>query len=175
VEVVAGDAPAERYDQVVIAAHSDQALAMLDQPTPAEQEILGAIPYQENRTTLHTDPSLLPRRKKVWASWNYFVPATAKEAVAMTYNMNMLQGLEAPELFCVTLNQDDRIQSEKVIRAMTYHHPVYTLEGRAAQKRHAEISGGDRIHYCGAYWGYGFHEDGVNSALEVCRSFGASL
>jgi predicted NAD/FAD-binding protein len=175
VEVKAGNAPAERFDQVVIAAHSDQALAMLEEPTPAEREILGALPYQENRTVLHTEPSLLPKREKVWASWNYLVPAEPMARAAVTYYMNMLQGLEAPEAFCVTLNQEERIPSRRVLRAMTYHHPVYTLAGRAAQKRHHEISGQDRIHYCGAYWGYGFHEDGVKSALEVCKSFGETL
>jgi predicted NAD/FAD-binding protein len=165
----------ERFDEVIVAAHSDQALGMLERPTVAEREILSAIEYQENETVLHTDTSLLPRRRKAWASWNAFVPATAGDRVTVTYNMNELQGLEAEDTYCVTLNQTDRIDPGKVIRTFNYTHPVYTLEARAAQKRHAEISGADRIHYCGAYWGYGFHEDGVNSALAVAGHFGKEL
>jgi predicted NAD/FAD-binding protein len=165
----------ERFDEVIIAAHSDQALCMVEDPTPVEREVLKAIEYQENETVLHTDTSLLPRRRKVWASWNAFVPAAQGDRVTVTYNMNELQGLETDDTYCVTLNQTDRIDPARIIRTIHYTHPVYTLEARAAQKRHAEISGADRIHYCGAYWGYGFHEDGVNSALEVVRCFGKEL
>jgi predicted NAD/FAD-binding protein len=167
--------PEERFDQVIIAAHSDQALSMLDDPSAQEREVLGAIAYQENETVLHTDRALLPRKRKVWASWNYRIPKDPLDRAAVTYNMNMLQSLDAPETFCVTLNQGSKIDPDRVIQKMTYAHPVYHLEARAAQKRHEEISGADRIHYCGAYWGYGFHEDGVNSALAVGRSFGKEL
>jgi predicted NAD/FAD-binding protein len=165
----------ERFDQVVMAAHSDQALAMLDNPSLQEREVLSAIAFQDNDTVLHRDSSLLPRNRKVWASWNYRVPRDTLDRVALTYNMNMLQSLTAPETFCVTLNQGSKIDPHKIIEKMIYTHPVYNIEARAAQKRHEEISGADRIHYCGAYWGYGFHEDGVNSALAVGRRFGKEL
>jgi predicted NAD/FAD-binding protein len=167
--------PEELFDQVIIAAHSDQALDMIENPASLEREVLGAIAYQENETVLHTDSTLLPRNRKAWASWNYRIPKDSQDRVAVTYNMNLLQSLDAPETFCVTLNQTSRIDPGKVIRKMTYTHPVYDLESRAAQKRHDEISGTDRIHFCGAYWGYGFHEDGVNSALAVGRRFGKEL
>jgi predicted NAD/FAD-binding protein len=175
VEVRAEATEPEQFDHVVIAAHSNQALAMLADPTPAERDILGAIPYQENETVLHTDTSLLPRRRKVWASWNYHVPAQPLGRVAVTYAMNILQGLDAPVEFCVTLNRSDAVDPDTVIAAMTYAHPVFEPAGVAAQQRHAEISGVNRTHYCGAYWGYGFHEDGAASALAVARCFGKTL
>jgi predicted NAD/FAD-binding protein len=175
VEVRAGHACPRRFDQAIIAAHSDQALAMLADPTPAERDVLGAIGYQPNDACLHTDTSLLPRRRKAWASWNAHIPAEPSERVAVTYDMNILQGLDAPEEFCVTLNRTGSIAPETVRARMTYAHPVYTPAARAAQKRWNEISGIDRIHYAGAYWGYGFHEDGVNSALAVTRAFGKEL
>jgi predicted NAD/FAD-binding protein len=166
---------AERFDHVVIATHSDQTLAMLADPSVAEQEVLSALPYQVNETVLHTDDSLLPRKRRAWASWNYHRLHEQQSQVAITYNMNMLQSLHAPETFCVTLNRTTAIAPNKIIQKMTYHHPVYTRDGVAAQKRHAEINGINRTHFCGAYWGYGFHEDGVNSALAVCQYFGKSL
>jgi len=166
---------AERFDHVVIATHSDQALAMLTDPSITEQEILSALPYQANEAVLHTDDSLLPRRRRAWASWNYHRLHEQQSQVAITYNLNMLQSLHAPETFCVTLNRTAAINPTKIIQKMTYHHPVYTQAGVAAQKRHAEINGVNRTYFCGAYWGYGFHEDGVNSALAVCQYFGKSL
>lgn len=166
---------AERFDHVVIATHSDQALAILTDPSAAEQEVLSALPYQTNETVLHTDESLLPRARRAWASWNYHRLRGDQSQVAITYNMNMLQSLRAPETFCVTLNRTAMIDPAKVIRKLTYHHPVYTTAGVAAQKRHGEISGVNRTHFCGAYWGYGFHEDGVNSASAVCQYFGKSV
>lgn len=166
----------ERFDHVVIAAHSDQALAMLADASSAEREVLGAIPYQPNEAVLHTDSSVLPRRKRAWASWNYHLGASGPEAgVAVTYWMNRLQSLDAPAEFCVTLNDVSRIDPARVIRRIRYHHPVYTVAGVAAQKRWGEISGIGRTHFCGAYWGFGFHEDGVKSALAVARSFGRTL
>ena len=175
VEVRPRSGGCERFDQVVIAAHSDQALRMLADPSEAEREILGAIPYQGNRTVLHTDTSLLPTRRKAWAAWNYLVPRERKGAPAVTYDMNILQGLAAPVEFLVTLNCEERIDAAKVLRRMTYHHPVYSPGGFAAQARKEEISGVRRTWYCGAYWGWGFHEDGVSSAVEVCRHLGVSF
>ncbi len=175
VEVKARGQEPERFDQCVIAAHSDQALAMLADPSDAEREVLGALPYQRNRTVLHTDASMLPSRRTCWASWNSFLPKEPHQAVTLTYNMNILQGLEAPVDFCVTLNREQEIDSSRVIRDLVYHHPVYTPQGFAAQKRFEEISGPNRTHFCGAYWGYGFHEDGVRSALAACKPFGKGL
>jgi predicted NAD/FAD-binding protein len=172
VEVTPRGGAEERFDQVVIAAHSDQALRMLADPSDAERKILSAIPYLGNRTVLHTDASLLPSRRKAWAAWNYLVPRERKGLPAVSYNMNILQGISAPVEFLVTLNCEERIFPGKVLREMTYHHPVYTPAGFAAQARNGEISGVRRTWYCGAYWGWGFHEDGVNSALAVCRRLG---
>ena len=175
VEVKAKGAESESFDQVIFAAHSDQALAMLADASDAERDILGAIPYQDNRTLLHTDVSFMPRRKKAWASWNYLIPEKAQDRVAMTYNMNRLQGLSAPVEFCVTLNALRPIDPDRILAKMTYHHPVYSPKAPEAQQRHDEINGKNRTYFCGAYWGYGFHEDGVNSALAVCKYFGKTL
>ena len=175
VEVRPRPGEVESFDQVVIAAHSDQALAMLADPSDAERDILEAIPYQENLTILHTDSSLLPQRRGAWASWNYHIPREELGRAALTYYMNMLQSLTSPIDFCVTLNQPDIIDRTKIIREFNYHHPVYTPQGPMAQKRRQEIDGVNRTYFCGAYWGYGFHEDGVNSALAVCEHFGKSL
>jgi predicted NAD/FAD-binding protein len=173
VEVAADGCEVEQYDEVVIAAHSDQALAMLTDPSPAEREILGAIPYQRNEAVLHTDASLLPRRRAARASWNYHLDG-APSATRLTYWMNNLQTLRSDTDFCVTLNRNDRIDPSKVIEVVSYSHPVFTPEGVAAQRRHAEISGVDRTHYCGAYWGWGFHEDGLVSADRVVERIGTS-
>jgi predicted NAD/FAD-binding protein len=155
----------ELFDEVVVAAHADQALAMLAEPTRAECEVLGAFPYQPNEAVLHTDRSLLPRRRRAWASWNYhLVGEPAPGAPTVTYHMNRLQSLDAAEDYCVTLNRTEAIDPSRIVRRIAYTHPVYTREGQAAQPRHLEVSGADRIHYCGAYWGWGFHEDGVASA-----------
>ena len=159
----------EHFDEVIVATHSDQALRLLADPTPKEQEILGAIPYQENEAVLHTDTRLLPRRKLAWAAWNYHLPTQPQTRVAVTYNMNLLQNLDAPVTFCVTLNRSEAIDPARVLYRTTYHHPVFTDEGVRAQARRSEISGVNRTWYCGAYWRYGFHEDGVNSGLAVAR------
>ena len=158
-----------RFDAVVLACHSDQSLAMLEEPTQGEREILGAIPYQENETILHTDVSVLPRARRAWAAWNYHIPREVRDRVAVTYDMNILQGLDAPETFCVSLNYRDRIDPDRILKRLTYHHPAYTPAGIAAQARHAEISGVNRTYYAGAYWGFGFHEDGVKSGLRVAE------
>jgi predicted NAD/FAD-binding protein len=175
VEIQTADSAPERFDHVVLGCHSDQALRLLRNPTPQEREILGAIPYQENRVVLHTDSSILPERRNLWSSWNYHIPREELGRAALTYDMNILQTLDCGEEFCVTLNQPEAARSEKVIGTYVYHHPVYTIEAPRAQQRHAEISGKNRTHFCGAYWGYGFHEDGVNSALAACRYFGKGL
>ncbi|HEY4896798.1 MAG TPA: FAD-dependent oxidoreductase [Solirubrobacteraceae bacterium] len=163
----------ERFDAVVIATHSDQALALLADPSERERELLEAVPYQRNEAVLHTDRSLLPRRRRAWASWNYHLGADAGGGCTVTYHMNRLQSLRAEQEFCVTLNRTATIDPERIIRTIDYSHPVYTPAGVAAQSRHEEISGRNRTHYCGAYWGWGFHEDGVNSALRVAREIGA--
>ena len=169
------DYRALRFDHVIIATHSDQALSMLADPSPTEKEVLGAIHYQENEAVLHTDTSLLPKRKLAWAAWNYHLLGAQPDRAVLTYHMNRLQSLTAPCEFCVTLNHTQAIDPATILRRITYHHPVYSPEAVAAQKRHGEISGVNRTSYCGAYWGYGFHEDGVKSALAVCRSFGKDL
>lgn len=165
----------ERFDQAILAVHSDQALRLLASPTPAERQVLGAMPYQANDVVLHTDPRLLPQRRRAWASWNYYIPADANGGATVTYNMNSLQGLKSRLPFCVSLNRAADISPERILARMTYHHPVHSPASAAAQKQRARIDGIDRIHYCGAYWGYGFHEDGVVSALEVTRRFGRDL
>jgi predicted NAD/FAD-binding protein len=163
----------EHFDAVVIATHSDQALALLADPSERERELLGAIAYQPNEAVLHTDRSLLPRRRCAWASWNYHLDADTPGRCTVTYHMNRLQSLHADREFCVTLNRTAAIDPEKIIRTMQYAHPVYTPAGVAAQACHNEISGRNRTHYCGAYWGWGFHEDGVSSALRVVRELSA--
>ena len=160
----------EAHDCVVLACHSDQALQMLDRPSAAEREVLGAFPYQENEVLLHTDTRLLPRRPLARAAWNYHLLARPQERVALTYDMNVLQSLAAPEKFLVTLNRSQDIDPARVLGSYVYHHPVYAPGAVAAQKRYAEINGENRTFYCGAYWGSGFHEDGVVSALRMAAS-----
>jgi predicted NAD/FAD-binding protein len=165
----------ERFDEVVIATHSDQALALLSDASDRERELLGAIPYQANEAVLHTDRSLLPRRPRAWASWNYHLLDVPTPQTTVTYHMNRLQDLSADREFCVTLNRTEAIDPAKVIRKISYAHPVYTAAGEAAQARHSEISGVTRTHFCGAYWKWGFHEDGVASGVRVAERFGARL
>ncbi len=163
------------HDHVVFACHSDQALKMLERPTPAEREILGAFPYQENEVLLHTDARMLPRKPLARAAWNYHLLDRTQERVALTYDMNVLQNLDAPGKFLVTLNRNQDIDPASVLGSYVYHHPVYTPGAVAAQARHADINGVNRSFYCGAYWRYGFHEDGVVSALNVMRTFNARV
>lgn len=162
---------AQRFDAVFIAAHSDQALAMLDDPSQSEQEVLSAIRYQENEAVLHTDETVLPRRRLAWAAWNYHMLTQQQDQVALTYNMNILQGHRAPVQFCVTLNNSSAVDKKKIIKTVQYEHPVYTAESVAAQQRQQEINGINRTYYCGAYWRNGFHEDGVVSALNALKHF----
>jgi predicted NAD/FAD-binding protein len=159
------------YDAIFLACHSGQALALLADADAAEREILGALPFQRNEAVLHTDTALLPRRRLAWAAWNYHVLPEAGQRVALTYNMNILQGLRSRHTFCVTLNRGEAIDPSRVLKRLSYHHPLFTPEGVAAQRRHGEISGVHRTHYCGAYWRYGFHEDGVVSALTALQRF----
>lgn len=163
------------FDQVVIAAHSDQAHQMLADPSDTETEVLGVISYQENLAVLHTDADMMPKYRAAWASWNYHIPKNELGRVALTYNMNYLQSLAARDQFCLTLNLPEAIDPTKQIKAFVYHHPIYNPESLSARKRQAEINGVNRTWYCGAYWGYGFHEDGVNSALAVAKQFGKTL
>ncbi|MBV9797636.1 MAG: FAD-dependent oxidoreductase [Solirubrobacterales bacterium] len=173
--VSVGGAEPMRFDHVVLATHSDQALVLLADASQREREILSAIPYQSNEAVLHTDVRLLPRRRRAWASWNYHLFDEPPGRTTVTYHMNRLQSLSAEREFCVTLNQTARIDPDTVIKRIEYAHPVYTPGGVRAQARVAEISGWRRTHFCGAYWGWGFHEDGVRSALRVGAAFGARL
>nr|WP_280921087.1 FAD-dependent oxidoreductase [Frateuria flava] len=165
-------AGSERFDQAVLACHSDQALALLAQPSAAEKEVLGAITYQSNDTVLHTDTRLLPRRRTAWSAWNALVPRDRDDACTVTYCMNLLQSIQAPETFCVSLNCTGRIDPAKVLRRLSYAHPEYTHASVAAQRRKADIQGIDRVWYAGAYWGWGFHEDGMRSAVAVAEALG---
>ncbi|QBK05071.1 FAD-dependent oxidoreductase [Hylemonella gracilis] len=164
---------AERYDAVFLACHSDQALRLLADPSAAEREVLGAIRYQPNEAVLHTDMRLLPRARRAWAAWNYHVLPQDTGRVALTYNMNILQSLDTPSPVLVTLNHGDAIDPAKVIKRIPYEHPLYTRAGVAAQARQGEINGPLNTYYCGAYWRYGFHEDGVVSALAALQHFKA--
>jgi hypothetical protein len=174
VTVVRADGQPEGFDEVVLACHADQALALLERPTAAEEAVLAAFPFGANEAVLHTDTAVLPRARRTWAAWNYRRPAGEEGAVAVTYNMNILQGLAAADTYCVTLNDDGDIDPSRVITRMTYHHPRFTAERGRAQARHAELIRANRTSFCGAYWGYGFHEDGVRSALAVTAAFGAA-
>lgn len=164
----------ERYDKVIFACHSDQALQLLAKPSSVEQSILGALTYAENDVVLHTDTRLLPDRKLTWASWNFRLGARGQQA-AVTYNMNILQGLQSDATLCVSLNQRAQIDPLKVLAQYTYAHPQYSLAAVAAQARWEELDGAQHTWYCGAYWANGFHEDGVVSALRVARSLGERL
>jgi uncharacterized protein len=166
------DGGCESFERVVLACHGDQALALLAQPSERERAILGAIAYQANDVVLHTDAALLPRRRKAWAAWNALVPRVQAETCTVSYCMNLLQGIESPEPLVVTLNGTGAIDPAKVLRRMRYHHPLYTHAAVAAQRRRAEIQGVDRVWFAGAYWGWGFHEDGLRSAVEVAAGLG---
>ena len=165
----------ERFDKVIFACHSDQALTLLAEPTRVEQEILGALPYADNDVVLHTDTRLLPKRPLAWASWNYRLGGPVDQPAAVTYDMNILQGIQSDTTFCVSLNQTAAIDPSKILARYTYAHPQYSLAGMAAQARWEELLGANHSYFCGAYWANGFHEDGVVSALRVAREFGEAL
>lgn len=166
---VTTDIGTDRFDEIVLACHSDDALALLADADEREASILGAMTYQTNETVLHTDASLLPRSRKAWAAWNAWIPTEAGATCTVSYCMNLLQGIEAPETFVVTLNRTDAIDPGRVLRRMSYRHPEYTHASVAAQARKAEIQGHRRTWFAGAYWGWGFHEDGMRSAVDVAE------
>jgi predicted NAD/FAD-binding protein len=165
----------ERFDKVVFACHSDQALAMLAEPSTTEREILGALPYADNDVVLHTDTRLLPKRPLAWASWNYRLGGNGQQLAAVTYDMNILQGIASDTTFCVSLNQTAAIDPQKILARYRYAHPQYSLAAVAAQARWEELHGVKHSYFCGAYWANGFHEDGVVSALRVASAFGEYL
>ena len=170
------DGSTGEFDHIVLATHGNQTLPLLANPTNSERQILSSFRTSTSHTWLHTDTNVLPKRRPAWASWNYHVSGDGEDAssggVAVTYDMNRLQAIDSPTRFCVTLNALDGIDERKVLRRMEYSHPLYTLDSVRAQARWAEISGQNRTHYCGAYWFYGFHEDGLNSALRVAKALG---
>ncbi len=165
----------ELFDHVVFAAHADQVLEMLVDADPLERKLLRAFPYQKNDAVLHTDTRLLPARRRAWASWNYHVPREQNQPVAVTYDLRRLQRIDAPQPILLTLNPGDRVDPARIVRRLQFDHPAYRLDSPLAQSRREEINGRRRTWFCGAYWGYGFHEDGVNSALAVAKSFGKYL
>ena len=162
----------DTFDEVIFACHSDQALRMLTDATVVEREVLAEFPYSTNVAVLHTDTRVLPSNPRAWASWNYHVRADRPDQSTLTYHMNMLQGIDAPAQFLVTLNEEDVIDPARVLGKFDYEHPIFTTRRAAAQRRHGELIRQQRLSYCGAYWGNGFHEDGVVSALAVCERFG---
>ncbi|CAH0526487.1 NAD(P)/FAD-dependent oxidoreductase [Vibrio hippocampi] len=169
---------AEVYDQVIFACHSDQALALIGDVSEQEQDILGKMQYQNNHVVLHHDTQLLPQRKQAWAAWNYALDGSEEEQrrlPTLTYNMNILQHIQAPCTFCVSLNSSDTIQADKILREFNYSHPVFTTESIHAQSRREELWGRNNTWFCGAYWYNGFHEDGVKSALDVVRGIEANV
>jgi len=161
----------ESFDAIFLACHSDQALALLEDPSQAEREVLGAIRYQRNVAVLHTDESLMPRRRAAWASWNYRLSSSPRQPATLTYHMNRLQHLDARTQYFVTLNSRELIRPDSICYETVYDHPVFTADAVAAQQRKEEIDGARRTYYCGAYWRYGFHEDGVISALSALQRF----
>ena len=169
------DGQSEQFDKVIFACHSDQALKLIQDPTGEEQAILGAIPYSENSVTLHTDTSILPKRKAAWASWNYLLNDNTDKAAVVTYQMNILQGIKSDTQFCVTLNHQAGIDKSKILREFTYHHPVFNQASIAAQQQKKKIDGVNNSYFCGAYWYNGFHEDGVRSAVDVARQLGVEF
>ena len=176
VEVFYGkDFASHQFDKVIFATHSDQALALLEDPSEEEVKILGSLPYQKNVALLHTDSSILPKKKITWSSWNYLLSGDQSKPVTLTYNMNILQSLKSKTNFLVTLNSNGDVDTSKIIKTLVYHHPLFTVKGVKAQKEKNQISGVNNTFYCGAYWGNGFHEDGVNSALDVCSFFDKAL
>jgi len=160
---------------VVLACHADQSRKLVIDMDRDEREILGHFPYQVNEAVLHTDTSLLPERKSAWASWNYRIPVRDEEHATVTYNMNMLQGIDSLRTYCVSLNQTRNIDPSRVIRRIDYEHPLFTPGRDQAQGSHGALIRRRGISYCGAYWGFGFHEDGVRSALAVGEAFDVSL
>tara|TARA_B100002052_G_scaffold272005_1_gene273321 strand:- start:376 stop:1644 length:1269 start_codon:yes stop_codon:yes gene_type:complete len=162
------------FDKVILATHSNQSLQLLNDPTDEEVNVLSNIKYQKNTATIHTDISILPKRKSAWSSWNYF-KSKKQKSVLLTYNMNILQNLKSKEVFNVTINDPGIINSNKILKTINYEHPLFTVDSVSAKKKIPSMNGSNHTYYCGAYCGNGFHEDGVNSALEVCKKFNIGL
>ncbi len=175
VTVALNDGAIEHFDEVIIACHADQGLSMMANADSVERALLQQFDYQFNETVLHTDTGLLPKNHRAWASWNYRIPKDRDEHIQVTYNMNRLQGLTSRKTYCVSLNQTSAIEPQKIIRTLGYHHPIFKAGRNTAQQSHERLIRRGRISWCGAYWGYGFHEDGINSALRVCSAFGRDL
>jgi len=175
VEIAFADGQHEVFDEVVLACHADQALALLADPEDTEREVLGHFPYQPNEAVLHDDTRLLPDRERAWASWNYRIPSKSVDEVTVTYDMTRLQGLDTERRWCVSLNPGLRVNPSKIAARFTYHHPLFTPGRDQAQAAHGELIRRRRISYCGAYWGFGFHEDGARSAMAVADAFHSSL
>lgn len=175
VDVQMVDGQSHQFDDVIFACHSDQALKLLANPSDIETEVLSGIPYRRNEVVLHTDVDLLPKSKLAWASWNYMLDGDRSRPSCVTYNMNILQGIESKHTFCVTLNQTEAIDPEKILRRFVYDHPVLDEKSIQAQKKRDLICGKNHCHFVGAYWYNGFHEDGVRSALDVTQRFGENL
>ncbi len=167
-----GDGVTREFDEVILATHSDQALKLLADPSPAEREILGNIPYEPNTAVLHTDETVMPRTRQAWAAWNYLLYPHAQQPSSLTYWMNALQRLPTPHNYFVTINPQEPIAPAKIIRTIRYAHPQYTLPSLAARRRLSEINGQRHTHYCGAYFTYGFHEDGAKAGLAVAQRLG---
>ena len=161
----------EKYDYIFFACHSDEALNMLSKPTADEITILKALPYQENEVILHTDSSIMPKKKLSWAAWNYNIDSSDSEPITLTYNMNILQNIKSKKDLLVTLNPKKPIQKENIIKNLKYSHPKFSIKGISAQRMKNKISGKNRSFFAGAYWGKGFHEDGVKSAYDAVNSF----
>lgn len=175
VTVTTASGETELFDRVVLATHADQSLAMLADPTPQEVALLESFPYQENQAVLHRDTTRMPQRRAAWASWNYAIPRDPQNSACVTYDLSRLQSHSTPSPILLTLNGADRIDPNQTVRKFTYHHPAYSRASIAAQADHDKINGPRKTYFCGAYWGYGFHEDGVNSALQVARHFNLTL
>ncbi|NTS76470.1 FAD-dependent oxidoreductase [Catenovulum sp. SM1970] len=175
VEIHFEDAPVQHFDEVIFACHSDQALALLNDATALEQQILGQLEYANNEVVLHTDEAMLPKAKLAWASWNYRLSDDHKRPASVTYDMNILQGIESEHTFCVTLNQTKDIAEDKILRKFNYMHPVFNQNSMQAQQKREMICGHNFTHFTGAYWYNGFHEDGVRSAVDVAKRFGCHL
>jgi predicted NAD/FAD-binding protein len=165
------DNQTETFDEVIMATHADTSMATIINPDEEELETLKAFPYGENEGCLHTDTQTLPKNKRAWASWNYRLPRERQEGVSISYNMNLLQDLDISQTYCMSLNQKDSIDRKHVVQSMRFRHPIFRPGRQNAQKNHKALLRRKGISYCGAYWGYGFHEDGIRSALSVCKAF----
>ena len=170
VEVKSSDGT-EIFDYIFFACHSDEALKLISDPSTQEKEVLSSIPYSKNEVTLHTDESIMPKNKLTWAAWNYNIDSTNDMPIALTYNMNILQNLKTQQTILVTLNDNGNINPEKVLKKINYDHPLFSLKSVEAQKNYGIISGVNRTGYAGAYWGNGFHEDGISSAYNAIKFF----